>query len=218
MNKRLFGRLVESMEQHGEIARGARAPSREFPVDAVAVKEIRAITHLSQPKFARILDIDIGTLRNWEQGRREPTGRAKALLCAIKNDPKVRGDTFGKQSDASAGVAATTGSGMRSTVGGIGQGMIMQGFLVRPVGCRNWRGGRYLESGLCCSPGLCLRQESAYPPSVKARPGCCRRECDEVARRSAAADYELDRSLAGCWPAEPGTAARNVRCRAFWGR
>jgi hypothetical protein len=27
-------------------------------------------------------------LRNWEQGRREPTGPAKALLHAISNDPK----------------------------------------------------------------------------------------------------------------------------------
>ena len=30
----------------------------------------------------------MGTLRNWEQGRWEPTGPAKALLRAIKNDPK----------------------------------------------------------------------------------------------------------------------------------
>ncbi len=89
MNKRLFERLAESMRQHGEIARGARAPSREFHVDALVVKEIRALTHLSQPKFAGILDVDVGTLRNWEQGRREPTGPAKALLRAIKNDPKA---------------------------------------------------------------------------------------------------------------------------------
>jgi len=88
MNKRLFERLVESMEQHNEIARGEQAPSREFHIDAVAVNEIRAITQLSQPKFARLLDVDVGTLRNWEQGRREPTGPAKALLRAIKNDPK----------------------------------------------------------------------------------------------------------------------------------
>jgi len=87
MNKRLFERLVESMQQHGEITRGERAPSREFHVDAITVKQIRAITHLSQLKFARLLDVDVGTLRNWEQGRREPTGPAKALLRAIKNDP-----------------------------------------------------------------------------------------------------------------------------------
>jgi putative transcriptional regulator len=89
MNKRLFARLVESMEQHSEIARGERKPFRQFQVDAIAVKEIRAMTQLSQPKFARLLDVDVGTLRNWEQGRREPTGPAKALLRAIKNDPEA---------------------------------------------------------------------------------------------------------------------------------
>jgi len=31
--------------------------------------------------------VDVGTLRNWEQGRREPTGPAKALLTAISKDP-----------------------------------------------------------------------------------------------------------------------------------
>lgn len=89
MNKRLFEELVASMKEHGEIARGERKPSRQFQFDAIAVKEIRALTQLSQPKFARILDVDVGTLRNWEQGRREPTGPAKALLRAIKNDPKA---------------------------------------------------------------------------------------------------------------------------------
>jgi len=43
---------------------------------------------LSQPKFAALLHVDVGTLRNWEQGIREPSGPAKALLTAIKNDPK----------------------------------------------------------------------------------------------------------------------------------
>jgi len=32
-------------------------------------------------------NVDVGTLRNWEQGRREPTGPAKALLAAIRTDP-----------------------------------------------------------------------------------------------------------------------------------
>ena len=30
----------------------------------------------------------VGALRNWEQGRRDPTGPAKVLLRAIHNDPK----------------------------------------------------------------------------------------------------------------------------------
>ena len=89
MDKKLFKRLVESMEQMDEIVRGVRTPSREFFVDAAKVKEIRALTGLSQPQFARLLHVDVGTLRNWEQGRREPTGPAKALLRAIKTDPKA---------------------------------------------------------------------------------------------------------------------------------
>jgi len=89
LDKRVFKRLVDSMGQMDEIVRGVRAPSREFCVDAAKVKEIRAITGLSQPKFAKLLHVDVGTLRNWEQGRREPTGPAQALLRAIKNNPQA---------------------------------------------------------------------------------------------------------------------------------
>ena len=34
-----------------------------------------------------MLDIDLSTVRNWEQGRRQPTGPARALLRAIRNNP-----------------------------------------------------------------------------------------------------------------------------------
>lgn len=88
MDSKLFDRLVESMQQMDEIVKGERAPSREFHVHAVQVKEIRKATGLSQTKFARHLNIEVATLRNWEQGRREPTGPAKALLTALKNDPE----------------------------------------------------------------------------------------------------------------------------------
>ena len=88
MDKKLFDQLAESMEQMGEITRGERSPSREFVVDALEVKAVRAATGLSQARFARVIDVQVGTLRNWEQGRRSPTGPAKALLKAIRNDPK----------------------------------------------------------------------------------------------------------------------------------
>ena len=88
MDKKLFEQLAESMEQMGEITRGERSPSREFVVDALEVKAVRAATGLSQARFAQVIDVQVGTLRNWEQGRRSPTGPAKALLKAIRNDPK----------------------------------------------------------------------------------------------------------------------------------
>ena len=87
MNTKLFERLVESMTQMNEIADGERSPSREFVIDGMHVKEIRKKTGLTQAKFCRLIDVNLGTLRNWEQGRRDPTGPAKALLRAIRNDP-----------------------------------------------------------------------------------------------------------------------------------
>ena len=45
------------------------------------------MTGLSQVKFAELLSIEVATLRNWEQGRRDPTGPARALLRAIRNNP-----------------------------------------------------------------------------------------------------------------------------------
>lgn len=83
-----FDELLESVQQMDEIVKGERAPSREFHVNAIQVKEIRKATGLTQVLFAQRIGIEIATLRNWEQGRREPTGPAKALLTAIKNDPK----------------------------------------------------------------------------------------------------------------------------------
>ena len=87
MEKNLFNRLVESMTQMDEIDRGERPPSREFHVDAVKVKMIRKAKGLSQARFAKAIDVALGTLQNWEQGRREPEGPARALLRAIHNDP-----------------------------------------------------------------------------------------------------------------------------------
>lgn len=87
MKKALFIDLLKSIEQADETARAKRRIPSELLLDASKVKEIRAITKLSQAKFAAVLQVDVGTLRNWEQGRRSPTGPAKALLRAIQADP-----------------------------------------------------------------------------------------------------------------------------------
>jgi putative transcriptional regulator len=88
MNK-FFDDLLESVQQMDEITRGERAPAREFTVNSADVKRIRAATGLSQAKFAHLLQVEIGTLRNWEQGRREPTGPARALLHAVGRNPRA---------------------------------------------------------------------------------------------------------------------------------
>jgi DNA-binding MarR family transcriptional regulator len=42
---------------------------------------------LSQTRFADVFGIAIGTLRDWEQGRKQPDGPARTLLTVIDRDP-----------------------------------------------------------------------------------------------------------------------------------
>jgi len=70
----------------GVVAR--RGATRTSPISALSIKELRARTKLSQPEFAALVGVELSTLRNWEQGRRVPTGPARALLRAIRNDPQ----------------------------------------------------------------------------------------------------------------------------------
>ena len=88
MEDKLFAKLIESASQAADIVRGEREPSRSFEMSSDIVREIRKSTGLSQEKFAALFHISVGTLRNWEQGRRRPDGPAAALLIAIKNDPE----------------------------------------------------------------------------------------------------------------------------------
>ena len=43
----------------------------------------------SQRRFAEAIGVPVMTLRNWEQGRRRPTGPALVLLSMIQRDPRI---------------------------------------------------------------------------------------------------------------------------------
>ncbi len=51
------------------------------------VKVIRNGLGLSQESFAGFLGVSVGTVRGWEQGRREPQGPARALLLVAAVQP-----------------------------------------------------------------------------------------------------------------------------------
>ena len=80
--------MLANVRQATTGAGSTRRASRSSEINALTVKRLRGWTRLSQPEFARLLGVELGTLRNWEQGRREPTGPARALLRAISNDPE----------------------------------------------------------------------------------------------------------------------------------
>ncbi len=87
MKDDLFAELVASVREGGAILRGEAAPSRKFVIEAPDVKRIRANYRLSQSEFAALLGISVGTLRNWEQGRRVPEGPARILLQIAAKHP-----------------------------------------------------------------------------------------------------------------------------------
>ena len=60
------------------------------------VAAIRNKTGLSQPAFARSIGIPLGTLKNWEQGRRRPEGPARVLLALIDKRPSIVQEELGR--------------------------------------------------------------------------------------------------------------------------
>lgn len=89
MNDHDFQQLCESIRQAGEIRRGQRKPSRTFEIGKPDAKAIRERLGLSQSRFAAIIGVSVRTLQNWEQGRREPEGPARALLRVVDREPQA---------------------------------------------------------------------------------------------------------------------------------
>ena len=90
MKKELFEELLESVKQAVAIEQGEMKPSRSFRISPRnEVTRVRAKLGLSQNKFAALLGISSSTLKNWEQGRRHPTGAAKVLLKVANRHPRL---------------------------------------------------------------------------------------------------------------------------------
>jgi putative transcriptional regulator len=52
-------------------------------------KRVRERIGLSQQEFSSRIEVSLETIRNWEQGKRSPTGAAKALLKILDRAPEV---------------------------------------------------------------------------------------------------------------------------------
>ncbi len=87
MRPELFEELLESVREGGAILRGETAPSRVFQSEEPDIRSLRERHSLSQEQFAALMGISVGTLRNWEQGRRKPEGSARVLLRVVESNP-----------------------------------------------------------------------------------------------------------------------------------
>ena len=89
MKARDFDELLESVREAGQIKRGERRPSRSFEFRPADIQSIRKKLNRSQSEFAYMIGVSVGTLQNWEQGRRRPEGAARALLKVAARNPKA---------------------------------------------------------------------------------------------------------------------------------
>ncbi|MEK6593303.1 MAG: transcriptional regulator [Pseudomonadota bacterium] len=106
MSKRTIGQeIIQGLEEINAWKRGKlklKTYSVEMP-KAADVPAIRRELGLSQPEFAGFMGVSLGTLRNWEQARREPQGPARALLLVASKQPGAVRAAF----DAAKPVART---------------------------------------------------------------------------------------------------------------
>jgi len=58
-------------------------------VPKVDVQRVRRKMRLSQDEFAAKFGFAAASVRNWEQGRRQPEGPARVLLAVIDRHPEV---------------------------------------------------------------------------------------------------------------------------------
>ena len=56
---------------------------------SLSVRDLRLRSGLTQSAFADRLGVPVETIRNWEQGKRQPRGPARALLAVVAEAPDL---------------------------------------------------------------------------------------------------------------------------------
>ncbi|HKK19219.1 MAG TPA: helix-turn-helix domain-containing protein [Opitutales bacterium] len=89
MDTELFNDLKESIRQMKAVEKGELEPARVRVVNPENyVVQARKQLGLTQEAFAQLLDTPVGTVRGWEQGRRQPPPSAKVLMRVATKYPE----------------------------------------------------------------------------------------------------------------------------------
>jgi putative transcriptional regulator len=65
------------------------ATAKTWSPEQLLVIAVRKELQKTQPAFAKLLAIPVGTLRDWEQGRKQPDSAAVTLIKVAKMHPEV---------------------------------------------------------------------------------------------------------------------------------
>jgi DNA-binding transcriptional regulator YiaG len=96
MDKKLFQELTSALKDAARFERGekidlrvAKLPAPPKPMTAKEIINLRKRFAMSQPVFARYLNVTPSTVKSWEQGIRLPSRAALKLLHIVKHEPSV---------------------------------------------------------------------------------------------------------------------------------
>ena len=99
MKKEGFDGIMQGLREALAHARGEDVPGlRVHLPESLDVAAIRKRTGLSQDSFANTIAVPVGTLRNWEQKRRQPEGPARVLLALLDRNPNLVAETLAPKS------------------------------------------------------------------------------------------------------------------------
>ncbi len=76
--------LLKAVEQ---MKRGKKG--RAYSQEQLLAISARKSVNLTQREFAKLLNVSVDTVQDWEQGRRSPRGAAKTLLKIAQSHPTV---------------------------------------------------------------------------------------------------------------------------------
>ena len=86
---RVNKRLLDATTEH-DIALQQKQDDAEAMQDAAKfARRVRKRLGMTQLEFSNCIEVSLETIRNWEQGKRCPTGAAKTLLKILNKTPEI---------------------------------------------------------------------------------------------------------------------------------
>ena len=89
---KIGGKIIDGLRDALKYAEGETTRNKEHRVlipERVDVRDVRQRLNMTQKEFAQFFGFSVYSIRNWEQGKRQPEGPARVLLTVIDREPEA---------------------------------------------------------------------------------------------------------------------------------
>ena len=87
---KLGSKIIDGLHDALRHTQGRSEDNKEYRVlvpEQVDVRDVRHRLRMTQKEFAQSFGFSVYSIRNWEQGKRQPEGPARVLLTVIDREP-----------------------------------------------------------------------------------------------------------------------------------